>query len=383
MSGKYERKKEVRPGKTGKGSKTLLIVLAVILAVILALVIAVVVYYNYAMGKLNQVDVPKVNYTSAATEAEDVYQFTEQTEPTEETVPETTEEATEPHVASRADYINFLVVGQDYREGEENHLADSMIVCTLNTYEKSLTLTSILRDTLVQVSGSYTDTKGVNHTYGGVKINMIYASGYLIGTADAMGWMNQALYDNFGLEIDHNIEVDFQAFMEFIDQLGGIDLEVNQAEADYLNDQPAWVSTHIEPGLAHFDGCSALAYVRIRKAQGDQGDITRTERQRKFVTAVVERLKTMDISTVQRIIDNVLPYISTSMSTSEITTTIAQLLPMLKDLTVTSGGTCPMNPGDKEVDLFGNGEFHHVLTFNPTEVKEYMRALTLGEKKTK
>ena len=380
MSGKYEKKKEKSPRK---GSKTLLIVLAVIFALILALILAVVIYYNYAMSKINQVDVPKVQYTTSATEYEPEIPVTDAPEETEETTVETTEEPTEPHVASREDYINFLVVGQDYREGEENHLADSMIVCTLNTYEKTLTLTSILRDTQLQVSGTYRDTMGKNHTYGRVKVNMIYASGYTYGygTADAMGWMNQALYDNFGFEIDHNIEVDFTAFITAIEELGGIDVEVNQAEADYLNGEPNWVYNHIEPGIAHLDGYGALAYARMRKAQGDEGDISRTERQRKIIGAVLNKLKTMDLSTIQRLTDKVLPYVSTSMSTSEITSMIAQLLPMLNDLTISSSGTCPMKGsyGSAQVDLFQNGIYHEVLTFAPQQVKKYMRALTLGE----
>lgn len=383
MSGKYEKKKEIKAGKSGK---VVLIVLAVILAVILALVIAVVVFYNYSMSKLNQVDVPKINYTAAATEPEMTAPSETVEVPTEaatEATTEATTEPTEPHVASRDDYINFLVVGQDAREGEQNHLADSMIVCTVNTYEKTLTLTSILRDTQLQVSGTYRDTMGKNHTYGRVKVNMIYASGYAYGygTADAMGWMNQALYDNFGLEIDHNIEVNFDAFIQAIDIIGGIDIELNESEVAYFMEDGKVIQDEISLGMNHMSGYNALAYVRMRKAQGDQGDITRTERQRKVVTAVLNQLKTLDLNTIQRLIDEVLPCISTSMSTSEITSTIAKLLPMLTDLTISSSGTCPMQGsyGSAQVDLFQDGIYHEVLTFAPQQVKKYMRALTLGE----
>lgn len=381
MSGKFEKKKEKTPKK---GSKALMIALAVILGLILVVILAVVIIYNYSMSKVNKVDVPKVNYTAAPTEPETTApsQETEMTEVPTEATTEATTEPTEPHVASREDYINFLIVGQDAREEEQNHLADSMIVCTINTYEKTLTMTSVLRDTQLQVSGNYTDTKGGRHTYGKVKVNMIYASGYTYGygTADAMGWMNQALYDNFGLEIDHNFEVDFDAFVKAIDILGGVDIDMSEAEADWMN-YDGKVYQEISVGVNHLDGNSALAYARMRKAQGDQGDITRTERQRKVITAVLERLKTLDIGTVKNLIDEVLPCVSTSMSSSEITSTIAQLLPMLADLTITSSGTCPMQGsyGSAQVDIFNNGVIHEVLTFEPTQVKRYMRALTLGE----
>lgn len=377
MSGKFEKKKEKAPKK---GSKPLMIALAVILGLILLAIIAVVIVYSYSMSRVKKVEVPKVNYTVAATQPETTAPVQEPE--TTEVTTEPTTEPTEPHVASRDDYINFLIVGQDAREEEQNHLADSMIVCTVNTYEKTLTMTSILRDTQLQVSGNYRDTKGKNHTYGKVKVNMIYASGYTYGygTADAMGWMNQALYDNFGLEIDHNFEIDFEAFIKAIDVLGGVDIDMSQAEADWMN-YDGKVFQEISVGVNHLDGNSTLAYARMRKAQGDQGDITRTERQRKVITAVLERLKTLDIGTVKNLIDEVLPCIATSMSSAEITSTIAQLLPMLSDLTITASGTCPMSGayGSAQVDIFNNGMIHEVLTFEPTQVKRYMRALTLGE----
>lgn len=384
--GKFEKKKQKpvsQNEKSGKGSKPLLIVLSVILGLILVIILAAVIIYSYSMSKINQYEVPKVNYTSA-TEPEDTVSWQETEENIETTgVTEVQTEPTEPYVPSREDYINFLIVGQDYRTGEENHLADSMIVCTVNTHEKTLTLTSVLRDTQLQVSGTYTDTKGGHHTYGKVKVNMIYASGYsyAYGTADAMGWMNQALYDNFGLEIDHNFEVDFDAFVKAIDILGGIEIDLSEEEATYMRNDDKVFQQGLTAGVNRLEGYSALSYVRMRHAQGDQGDISRTERQRKVITAVLEQVKEMDISTVKKLIDEILPCISTSMSSTEITAMIAKLLPMLTDLTVTSSGTCPMEGsyGNAEVDIFNNGTKHQVLTFNPWQVKQYMRALTLGE----
>lgn len=385
MAGKFEKKKEK---KSGKGGKIVLIVLGVILALLLALVIAGVIYYNHTLNKMNKVVVPKVNYTTSATEYEEVTEPSAQTEATQaatetEATVEATTEATEPHVASREDYINILVVGQDYREGEENHLADSMILCTINTYEKTLTMTSIFRDTQLQVGTTYIDSKGGRHTSGRVKINMIYASGYTYGygTADAMGWMNQVFYDNFGVEVDHNFEVNFDIFMDAVNALGGVDIEITQAEADYLNADDVWVRQDVEAGIAHLDGMAALSFVRMRHAEGDQGDISRTERQRRFLTAVVEKLKTMDLAKVQKLIDSVLPNITTSMSNSEITALIAKMLPMLSSLEIKSSGTCPQEGAywGAMVDIFGNGVEHSVLQFNPQTVKKHMRALTLGE----
>ena len=99
------------------------------------------------LKKLNQVQVPTINYADLATEPTETTAAA--TEATAATV-ETTVAATEPHVASSADYINILLVGQASREGEAERFADTMILCTVNTYEKTVTLTSLLRDTLVQ-----------------------------------------------------------------------------------------------------------------------------------------------------------------------------------------------------------------------------------------
>ncbi len=383
MAGKYQKKKE---SKSGKGGKIVLIVLGVLLALILALVIAGVIYYNHTLNKINKVEVPKISYTTSPTEYEEVTAPPVQTEETEaatEATVEATTEATEPHVASREDYINILVVGQDYREGEENHLADSMILCTINTYEKTLTMTSIFRDTQLQVGSTYIDSKGGRHTSGRVKVNMIYASGYTYGygTADAMGWMNQVLYDNFGVEVDYNVEVNFDIFMDAVNALGGVDIEIDEAEATYLNADDVWVRKDVEAGIAHLDGMASLSFVRMRHAEGDQGDISRTGRQRRFLAAVVEKLKTMDLAKVQKLIDKVLPNITTSMTNSEITSLIAKMLPMLSSLEIKQSGTCPQDGAywGAMVDIFGNGVEHSVLQFNPGTVKKYMRALTLGE----
>ena len=169
MSGRYERKKPQNQS-TGGWKKTVLIVVLIIVVLIAALVVAGVVYYNSMLNKMNQVQVPTISRTEPTTE------------------PVETTAATEPHVASSADYINILLVGQAAREGEAERFADTMILCTVNTYEKTVTLTSLLRDTLVQYP-NYTDTNGKKHSGGKIKLTSIYHNGYICtnSTADAMG----------------------------------------------------------------------------------------------------------------------------------------------------------------------------------------------------
>lgn len=370
MSGKYERKRS----KKGKGGKPILIVLCVLLVLILALVVAGVVYYNHMLGKMNQVNVPKVIYTEASTEPT-IQQTLPETFATEATT-EATEAPTQPHVASRDDYINILVVGQAARGGEEERFADTMILCTINTYEKTLTMTSFLRDTLAKMP----DYKG--HTGGRIKLTTIYHLGsrYGDGVAGSMELMNMALYENFGVEVDYNFEVDFDGFVHIIDMLGGVEIDLTEAEANYMNDDDFWVYYDVTPGPNILDGTSALSYARMRKAEGDsESDITRTSRQRKLMETVLAQLKNRSPSRLQKIASEVLPYVTTSMNNSEITDVLLKLIPILPELTVQTGGTCPAEYQGDMVDIYSDGMLHSVLKFDTAKTKKYMRELTLGE----
>lgn len=364
--GRFERKKE-KP----RAGKIVLIVLAVILALVLAVVAAVWIYYNSMMDKIEYVEVPKIQYTTAPTETAPV-------EETEAAAEETTVPEETVHIPSSEDYINFLVVGQASRYGDEEHMADSMILVTLNTYENTMTLTSILRDTLVQVGGRYS---GNGKSYGGVKINTMYHVGYTWGgTAGSMEVMNQILYDNFGVEVDYNIEVDFESFMRVIYALDGIEIELTQEEADYLNADDAWVKTDVEPGLQRLDGMAALSYVRMRKAEGDgESDIKRTARQRQFVSALLERFKKIEISNLQKIVNDVLPGIATSMTKQEITDMLLKVLPMLPQMEMKTGGVCPASGWGDMKDIYNDGMYHSVMLFNVEQTKKEMRAITEGE----
>ena len=341
-------------------------------ALVLLTVIAGIIYYISMINKMNHVDVPEIRYTEAPTEAP----TSAPTEAAEETTEAATVPTEPPHVPSSEDYINILLVGQAARNDETERFADTMILCTLNTYEKTLTLTSILRDTLIGNSGPYK-----NHYWGNIKITTVYHLGHMWGgTAGSMACMNQTLYDNFGIEVDHNFEIDFEAFATAINLLGGVELELTQAEADYLNEDDRWVRYDVEPGLQKLDGMAALSYARMRKAEGDnESDVRRTSRQRYLMTVLLDKAKKMSVSDLQKMADKVLPYITTSMDTAEITELLLKVLPMLPDLEIRADGTCPAEYSGGMVDIYKDGMEHSVLKFNPYETKKTMREITEGE----
>ena len=380
MKGHYQKP------NTWNWKKTVLVVLAVIIGLLAALIVGVVIYYNSMLNKMNHVNnVPTFDKTEEVTETTQP-PVTETSETTETT--EATTEATEPHVASSADYINFLVVGQAAREGEPEFFADTMLLFTLNTYEKTLTQTSILRDSFVQYP-NYTDTAGRAHHGGRIKLTTIYHMGYLCtnSKADAMGLMNLTLYKNFGIEVDHNFEIDFDGFVEIINMLGGIDIELTQAEADYLNvyieyegripDEEKYV---VSEGMNHLEGYAALTYARLRKAEGDnESDIKRTSRQQKMVSILLDKIRGLSLSELQNLANKVLPLITTSMDNAQITEYLLNYLPMLPELKLQSGGTCPAESWGDLVDIYGDGVLHSVLHFDENATKKAIRAITEGE----
>ncbi len=378
--GRYEQQKP--KGKMNKGAKIALIVVAVLLVLCAAIAVAASLYIDSTLDKLVQVEVPKVTYTEPVTEPVQETETTAATVVTETTVPET-----EPHIASPEDYINILVVGQASREGgDEERRADSAILVTINTYEKTLTMTSLLRDTLVSGGIRY---KG--HDIGKIKLNTVYHLGsyYVNGTpeekiAGSMYLMNQFLYKDYGIEVDYNIELDFNAFVKIIDMLGGIRVELTEEEARYLNNDDVWVHEEVTPGENRLFGLTALSYVRMRKADGDgESDIKRTERQRKFITLILQKLARKNLSDIQAIANEVLPMIATSMTTDEIKDLMFQLLPMLPELKIVGGGTCPAYgtyKGEMKVIYKETGMKESVLTiYDWARNRQIIRSITEGE----
>lgn len=350
-----------------KSKRILLIAAAVVLGLIAVAGIGGVIYYNAMLNKLNIVEVEDITYTEAP-----------------ETLPPETQEtteATQPHIRSSADYLNILVVGQAARKGEESRMADTMLLCTINTYDKTLTMTSMLRDSFVKMP----DFKG--HSGGQIKLTTVYHLGSYFTQGDenekiagSMEIINQCLYDNFGIEVDHNIEVSFELFIKIVDMLGGVAVELTEAEANYLNRDKRYVYRTIEPGWFCLEGSEALSYARMRKAAGDgESDIKRTARQRKVVESIIRELRNKSVPELQKIANEVLPMVTTSMTKAEITDTLATMISILPDLTVNTGGTCPAEYGGGLVDIYKDGTMHSVLWFNKENTKKTMRAITEGE----
>ena len=376
--GRFEQQKQPENGKNkkgGKGLKIFLIVMAVLLALILIAVGVVYWFIQDKFSKMNVITLPEDTYVY--TEATDEYTRPPETEtaPTEETTVATTVETTRPPM-SADDIVNILVVGQASRAGEEGKMADSTMLVSINTYTEEVTVFSILRDSLVQLPAY----KGLNG--GRNKFTMCYALGYQQGgTAGAMEMTNICLKDNFGIEVDYNIEVSFDGFIKMIDYLNGVELELTEAEANYLNKDTLYVQRTIEPGVQVLQGMEALSYARMRKAAGDgESDIKRTERQRKLVAALLEKFRYMSLSELNGWIDELLPMVTTTMTPSDVTRLAAKILPMVSRLTM-KGETIPVGKTGwgEMMDIYGDGMMHSVMRFESAQQKKLIRAITEAE----
>ena len=391
-SGKYlnpdakaSKKAKQKPSpekKKGKGKKVALIVSLLLVVLLSAAAVGGIMLYNSLINKVNRAEVVDKDYTmnDELQQMMGVMEETEETTlpsiaetvPVEETIPAETAPAPTVDSNKKPDILNVLVVGQSAREGEEYRMADTMILVTINKDTKVVTLTSCLRDTFVKLP----DYKG--HVCGKNRINVCYHLGWTWGdTGGAMEMTNLCLKNNFGIEVDHNVEVDFNAFKQVIEILGGIRIELTEAEAKYLNDEPTnW--QEVEAGENRLYGDAALAYARMRKAEGDSdSDIKRTERQRKLLTAIFNKLKSKGMSGVQDIANEILPMISTNMTNAQITSAMLDLLPLLKDLNIETG-TCPVSGSYKGEVLELSGVPSSVIRFDSTTNKRQMMMLTEG-----
>ena len=207
-------------------------------------------------------------------------------------------------------YTNVALFGVDSRDGNlgKGNRTDCIIVASLNNETKEIKMVSVYRDTLLDLSeGTYQ------------KCNAAYSYG---GPVTAINMLNM----NLDLDIEDYVTVDFGAIADAIDLLGGVEIDVKEEEIKplnkYINEtaRSAGKEAHrVEnSGLQLLDGSQATTYARIRSTAG--GDFTRTERQRLVIEKMFEKALDADLGTINAIIDEVFPQVSTSFTLQEILT---------------------------------------------------------------
>lgn len=202
-------------------------------------------------------------------------------------------------------YTNIALFGLDSREGElEGGVqSDCIMIASINNETNDVKLVSVYRDTLLQqADGTYE------------KANSAYNRG---GPEEAISLLNR----NFDLDIQNYVSVNFNALVDVIDSLGGIELDMTQEEAFYSNgyafETAQVVGQEMKPikeeaGTQLLDGVHAVGYARIRYTDGN--DFKRTERQRVVLQKVAEKAKKANLLTLNEIVDKVFPQISTNLT---------------------------------------------------------------------
>jgi len=334
-------------GKTGKILKWSLLIAAVLVVVAL---LAVGLYWNRMLNLLGDPNetVPTLSYEEemALLGVTETTEAAQTTAPVETTVPE----ETEPPVPEN-NVLNIMLVGQNWRQDEQNKLSDTMILCSINRETKTMTMVSFLRDLYVPLPAY------AGHGPGRNRINVCYALGssWQRSSIGGMEMLALCIEQNFGIHVDHTIEVSFESFPRIVDGFGGIEVDVTPEEAYYMTREIGYIG-EIDPGLQTLDGMETLAYARIRKIDGDR---QRAARQRTVITKLVDKCRDMGPADVHTALEYILPCIITDMSDEEITKYVLEYLPILKDLQLRSltcpvdNETLPHSMWGKTLDLFG------------------------------
>lgn len=192
-------------------------------------------------------------------------------------------------------YRNIVLFGLDSSEYEGR--SDCIIIFSLNQETNDVKMTSIYRDTYVQIPG-----------YGYSKINHAYAYG---GAALAMSTINR----NLDLDVTEFVTINFEVVKDVVDYVGGVDIEITDAEATQI-------SGISKTGTYTLNGAQALSYGRIRKIDTDY---KRTERMRTVIDKVFTKVKSMSFIEMNKFVDKILPEVQTNVKKSEVTSLLAKV----------------------------------------------------------
>lgn len=290
--GKRERK--------GSAGRTVWIILLSLLLLFLVIVLLMMGYTLHMLGKM------EYSGQEVTISPEQLQSYLEQetqtgmeSAPAEELHWDTVCEDTR----KNQDVINILLVGADTRQGELRGRSDAMLLCSVNTVSRKLTVVSFMRDMYVTIPGY------VDH-----KLNSAYAWG-------GMALLRETLLVNFGVEMDGVLSVDFESFSQVIDSIGGVEIQLTNSEAEYLG---------VDQGLQRLDGKTALTYARIRSI--GNGDFDRTVRQQNVLQAVIKQCSRMGAGELHRLLEQLLPQITTDLEKGKLLQYLAQIIPVLPEM---------------------------------------------------
>lgn len=258
----------------------------IIFPIIFILCIFLIVFtfvINKYLGKINKVVIDKNNLTIK----EDILKK-------------------EDTIVQNNDIKNIALFGIDETEGTVGR-SDCIMILTIDNKHNKLKLSSVIRDSYVTIPTKEKKDK-INHAYafGGPQLAL------------------QTLNENFNLNLDQFVTVNFSSLPKIIDNIGGITLDITNDELKYinhyinnLNDINNTNSSNINTsGSQNVDGTQALAYCRIRYTDG--GDFERSQRHRTVLNELIKKFEIIPTTQYPSFLDELLPLVHTNLETSEI-----------------------------------------------------------------
>lgn len=296
--GKHSERKERK--KSGKAKKVILIIL-LILVILLGVASGVGVWYvGDKFGKLNYVDIDEKEI-----------------------------EVNNGIEEKLNGYRTIAIFGVDSRNNElvKGTRSDCIILATIDERTKEVKLTSVYRDTYLEITGRSLDKITHAYAYGGAALSM------------------STLNTNLDLNIKEFVTVNFESVVDIVDAVGGVNIDITSSELKYINGYIDEINnvtknnaSHItKTGKQNLNGVQALAYGRIRYTAG--GDYKRTERMRDVMMGVVDKAKKMSVTKLNSLADTLLPKVYTNMSATE----IIGLIPQLASYKITDSTGWPYN----------------------------------------
>lgn len=204
--------------------------------------------------------------------------------------------------------INILLIGNDSRENGEDGRSDAMILLSVSSRTKKIYMTSLLRDMYVDIPGHDGNRLNAAYSFGGAELLM------------------ETIEKNLDITVNRYMLVNFEAFANLVDAVGGVDLELTSREIEYVNgylveynillgraEGTDYMDTS-QGGVVHLNGAQALAYSRNRYLGTDFG---RTERQRKVLEAVIKKLPMAILTNPKELIEGLMPNLTTNLTKTE------------------------------------------------------------------
>ena len=208
------------------------------------------------------------------------------------------------------DVMNILLIGEDLRdtESDDRGNTDAMLMISLNKKQKTITMTSFMRDAWVQIGN-----------YGFDKLNAAYWRG-------GPEMLEDTLEAYYGVSIDRYVIVNFKSFIEVIDTIGGIKMDVRDDEAEGMKKPMAEQNKLLgkKKGTDYLtkggkqlklNGNQALAYARLRYV--GNADYERTERQRKVIAEIINECKNLSLTEIHKLAVKIFPQVKLDITKSE------------------------------------------------------------------